>query len=81
MRRILIDRARRKLTVRHGGGWERVDLGGQDLSAPDTDQQILAVHEVLDKLAAEHPVQAEVVKLRYFAAAPVVQPAARRSLT
>jgi len=67
MRRILIDRARRKLAVRHGGGFERVDLDGQDLAAAEADQQLLAVHEVLDKLAKEHPVQAEVVKLRYFA--------------
>src|SRR6266404_3638374 len=66
MRRILIDRARRKLTLRHGGGLKRVDLEGQDLAAPGADQQLLAVHEVLDKLAEEHPVQAEVVKLRYF---------------
>lgn len=67
MRRILIDRARRKLAQRHGGGFERVDLDGQDLAAPGADQQLLAVHEVLDKLAKEHPVQAELVKLRYFA--------------
>jgi len=67
MRRILIDRARRKLTQRHGGAFERVDLDGQDLAAPDADRQLLAVHEVLDKLATEHPAQAEVVKLRYFA--------------
>jgi len=67
MRRILIDRARRKLTQRHGGGCERVDLEEQDLAAPDADRQLLAVHEVLDKLATEHPAQAEVLKLRYFA--------------
>ena len=66
MRRILIDRARRKLTRRHGGGFERVDLEGQDLGAPGTDEQLLAVNEVLDDLAKEHPIQAEVVKLRYF---------------
>ncbi len=66
MRRILIDRARRKLTQRHGGGFERADLEGQDLAAPGVDQQLVAVHEVLDNLAKEHPVQAEVVKLRYF---------------
>jgi RNA polymerase sigma factor (TIGR02999 family) len=66
MRRILIDRARRKLTQRHGGGFERVDLAGQNLAAPGADQQLLAVHEVLDHLAKEHPVEAEVVKLRYF---------------
>ncbi len=66
MRRILIDRARRKLTVRHGGGYERIDLDEQDLAAPGPDDQLLAVHEVLGNLAQKHPVQAEVVKLRYF---------------
>jgi RNA polymerase sigma factor (TIGR02999 family) len=67
MRRILIDRARRKLTIRHGGGYERVDMDEQDLAAPGPDEQLLAVHEVLDNLAKKHPLQAEVVKLRYFA--------------
>jgi len=67
MRRILIDRARRKMTMRHGAGFERVVLEEQDLVAPNLDEQMLAVHEVLDKLATEHPQQAEVVKLRYFA--------------
>ena len=66
MRRILIDRARRKLTQRHGGSLERVDLDGQDLAAPAADEQLLAVHEILDNLAKDHPLQAEVVKLRYF---------------
>jgi RNA polymerase sigma factor (TIGR02999 family) len=66
MRRILIDIARRKLTRRHGGGIERVDLDGQDLAAPDVEEQLLAVHDVLDKFAKVHPLQAEVVKLRYF---------------
>ena len=66
MRRILIDRARRKLTQRHGGSFERVDLDGQELAAPADDEQLLAVHEVLDNLAKDHPIQAEVVKLRYF---------------
>src|SRR4051812_11010181 len=63
MRRILIDRARRKLAMRHGGSLERVDLEGQDLVAPAADEQLLAVHEVLDNLAKNHPIQAEVVKL------------------
>jgi len=66
MRRILIDRARRKLTRRHGGNMERVDLEGLDLAAPAADEQLLAVHEVLNNLAKNYPVQAEVVKLRYF---------------
>jgi RNA polymerase sigma factor (TIGR02999 family) len=66
MRRILIDRARRRRTRRHGGGYERVDLDECVLAAPQADDELLAVHEALDKLAEEYPVQAEVVKLRYF---------------
>ena len=67
MRHILIDRARRKQTQRHGGGYQRVGFDGFDLAAPAADEQLLAVHEALDKLALKHPKQAELVKLRYFA--------------
>src|SRR5258706_5743502 len=67
MRHILIDRARRKQTQRHGGGYRRVDFTGFDLAAPAAEDQLLAVHEALDKLALKHPKQAELVKLRYFA--------------
>jgi len=67
MRRILIDRARRKKTQRHGGGYQRVDFEDFNLVAPSADDQLLAMSEALDKLALEHPVQAELVKLRYFA--------------
>lgn len=66
MRRILIDRARRKRAVRHGGQLDRADVEEFDLVAPETDDQMLAVSDALDRLALEHPVQAEVVKLRYF---------------
>jgi RNA polymerase sigma factor (TIGR02999 family) len=67
MRRILIDRARRKHTKRHGGECQRVDCEGIDLAAPAVEDQLLAVNDALDKFAEEHPVQAELVKLRYFA--------------
>ena len=67
MRRILIDRARRKHTIRHGGGYQRVDFEDFDLAAPSADHQLLAVNEALDKFALEHPAQAELVNLRYFA--------------
>ena len=66
MRRILIDRARRKQTEKHGGNFEHVDIDGLELAASEEDQQLLAVHDALDKFAIEHPIQAEVVKLRYF---------------
>lgn len=67
MRRILIDRARRKQTQRHGGNHQRVELEGFDPAAPDADDRLLALNEALDKLARQYPVQAELVKLRYFA--------------
>jgi RNA polymerase sigma factor (TIGR02999 family) len=66
MRRILIDRARRKSTRRHGGGYHRVDIQGFDLAAPVVGDQLLAVNEALEKFASEHPIQAELVKMRYF---------------
>jgi RNA polymerase sigma factor (TIGR02999 family) len=69
MRRILIDRARRKKTQRHGGGFQRVgfDFEDFDVAAPSADDQLLAMNAALDKFALEHPVQADLVKLRYFA--------------
>jgi RNA polymerase sigma factor (TIGR02999 family) len=66
MRRILIDRARRRQTQRHGGQYERVELQEAGLVAPAEDEQLLAVDEALERLSLEHPVQAQVVKLRYF---------------
>ena len=66
MRHILIDRARRRKTVRHGCGYRRIDFEDFDMASPSADDQVLAINEALDKLAAAHPVQAEVVKLRYF---------------
>src|SRR6266567_1863710 len=66
MRRILIDRARRKKALRHGGGQARVDIQQIDLASPDAEDQLLAVNEALDKLAAQDPIEAQLVKLRYF---------------
>ena len=67
MRRILIDNARRKHQVRHGGGHQRIEL--EDLELPDNldHQRLLEVNEALDRLAAADSTKAEVVKLRFFA--------------
>ena len=69
MRRILIDRARRRRAQRHGGEHQRVEAEALDQIADGghADDQLLAVHEALDKFAAEEPQKAELVKLRYFA--------------
>ena len=67
MRRILIDNARRKRALRHGGGQQRVEFVPADLaSVSSDDDQLLAVNEALDKLAAQNKLEAELVKLRYF---------------
>ena len=68
MRRILVDRARRRRTERHGGQQVRVDAGELENIADlnHSDDQLLAVHEALDRFAAEEPQKAELVKLRYF---------------
>jgi RNA polymerase sigma factor (TIGR02999 family) len=73
MRRILIDNARRKQALRHGGGQQRLSLEDLDLAAAVEDDQLLAVHEALDKLAAQDSVKAELVKLRYFAGLTIVE--------
>ncbi len=67
MRRILIDRARRKLTARHGASGERIPVEECNIAASEADDQLLALHEALNKFAVKHPLQAELVKLRYFA--------------
>ena len=66
MRRILVEQARRKRRVRHGGGKQRVDLGEAcSLVEPPSDD-LLALDDALTRLADLNPVRAEVVKLRFF---------------
>jgi len=68
MRRILIDCARRKLAVKHGAGAEHIRDGVAEIAGPDGPaNDLLAVHEALDALAAHDSRKAELVKLRYFA--------------
>ena len=66
MRRILVEQARRKRRIRHGGGKQRIDLdeGCSLVEPPDDD--IVALDEALTRLAALKPDRADVVKLRYF---------------
>jgi RNA polymerase sigma factor (TIGR02999 family) len=67
MRRILVEGARRKLRLRHGGELQRQDLDGLDLSCPQTPDELVAVSEALDRLAQTNAQAAELVKLRFFA--------------
>ena len=66
MRRILVDRARRKSADKRGGGWERINLDSVDMAADANDDTLLLINESLEKLAKEEPQAAEIVKLRFF---------------
>lgn len=66
MRRILIDRARRRRRVRHGHGFERVSLDQVEAAFDTDDETLLALDEALTRLAQDSPDRAELVKLRYF---------------
>ena len=87
MRRILIEKARYRNARRHGGGLERVDISMLEVASAHSDEQLFAVDEALDKLAAQNPGKAELVKLRYFVGMTIAEaaealglsePAARR---
>lgn len=67
MRRILVDNARRKNAVRHGGGRRREDLSDIEVAAARPSEDLLALDEALNRLEAIDPAKAAVVKLRYFA--------------
>lgn len=68
MRRILVENARRKRRLRHGGGRARVGLELERLvpAGEGAAHDVLALDEALDRLAQEEPAAAQIVKLRYF---------------
>ena len=66
MRRILIERARRRQRIRHGGGMERVDLDKVQIPNVAEDEKLLQVHEMLGALEAADPTEAQVVKMKFF---------------
>ena len=73
MRRILVDRARRRQAVRHGAGLERVEIDSVELPIEAEPDRLLRIHEVLDELGAEEPIRAEVVKLHCFVGMSLVE--------
>ena len=75
MRRILVEQARRRAAVKHGGGVEREAVEPNLIVAPDPSADLLALDEALERLAAADSEAAEVVKLRYFAGLTIPQAA------
>ncbi len=66
MRRILVDRARQKSSLKRAGGWQRVDIENLDLAAASPDEHLLLIEESLQRLESEDPESAEVVMLKFF---------------
>jgi RNA polymerase sigma factor (TIGR02999 family) len=67
MRRILVENARRKRSIKHGGAFSRQELEEAQLAAPEPSEDLVALDEALNRLHEKDPVKAELVKLRYFA--------------
>ena len=67
MRRILVDKARKKRRLKRGNNRQRVDLDEVEITIESPVDDVLALDEALSKLAEQHPERAELVKLRYFA--------------
>lgn len=66
MRRILVEHARRKGRLKHGGGQQRLNVEDLNLAEAAPDENILLINEALEHLEAEHPQQARIVVLKYF---------------
>ncbi|HAV61358.1 MAG TPA: RNA polymerase subunit sigma [Verrucomicrobiales bacterium] len=81
MRRILIDRARKRNRVRHGAGLRRVNLEAVDVATTTDDETLLRLNDALEKLAAESPARAELVKLRFFAGLGLAEAAATQGVS
>lgn len=75
MRRILIDQARRKLSQRGGGNFQRHSIDDREIEAPEPAVDLLAVHEALEQFERVDATAAQIVKLRYFAGLTIPQAA------
>ena len=75
MRRILVDRARQRLSQKRGGAWKKVELEAAAEVIEDPSDDVVAVNDALEQFAQHDPVKAELVKLRYFAGLSVEEAA------
>ncbi|HEU6448728.1 MAG TPA: sigma-70 family RNA polymerase sigma factor [Verrucomicrobiae bacterium] len=66
MRRILIEHARRKSALKHGGGQQRLNIEDLECAAPSPDDKMLLVDAALEQLAKSHPERAKVVVMKFF---------------
>lgn len=73
MRRILVDVARQKQSLKRGGEFNRRDLEGLEISLPELPENLVTLDEALQKLAATDQIAAELVQLRFFAGLPLAE--------
>lgn len=73
MRRILVENARQKKRIKHGGEFQRVDLLDDELANEVSNDQMLSLDTALEILERENPQRADLVKLKYFAGLPIEQ--------
>jgi RNA polymerase sigma-70 factor (ECF subfamily) len=66
MRRILVDRARRKMAEKHGGGGEKIELQEALVFSPEKSKDMIALDDALKRLEQLSPRQSRVVELRFF---------------
>jgi RNA polymerase sigma factor (TIGR02999 family) len=81
MRRILIDQARHRATLRHGGARQRQEIEPDAVPIPEPREDLLALDEALNRLEIEDPLKARLVKLRYFAGLSLAEAAAALDLS
>jgi RNA polymerase sigma factor (TIGR02999 family) len=75
MRRILVDSARHRQSLKRGGGRQKVDLEGVEVALDAESDDLIALDEALSQLAEEDPAKAKLVQLRYFAGLTIEQAA------
>jgi RNA polymerase sigma factor (TIGR02999 family) len=81
MRRILVENARRKQRLKHGGGYQRVEVDAVDLACPLPDDELLALDEALTQLAQVDSAAAELVSLRFFTGLTQAEAAAQLDIS
>ena len=81
MRRILVEQARRKMSLKRGGNLDRHDLDGAQFGAPVAGIDVLELDEALDRLADRDPEAAGIVKLRFFAGMTMAEAAKALNLS
>jgi RNA polymerase sigma factor (TIGR02999 family) len=81
MRQILVDQARRKAALKHGGGRKRIDMDQVTPVIEPPGENVLALNEALERLEQDDPDKAQIVKLRYFAGLTREETAAVRGVS